>query len=76
MRQGTMALAVCALTALGWGPAMTQEPTPLARAEREAVLAVVQAFFDTMAAKDVPGAERVLIPEGRFIRSGSRMARR
>jgi len=34
--------------------------------EREAVLAVVQAFFDTMAAKDVTGARRVLIPEGRF----------
>lgn len=34
--------------------------------ERKAVLAVVQAFFDTMAAKDVEGARRTVVPEGRF----------
>ena len=34
--------------------------------EQEAVLAVVHAFFDTMAAKDVEGATRTVIPEGRF----------
>ena len=32
----------------------------------EAVLAAVQQFFDTMAAKDVAGAEQVLVPEGLF----------
>jgi hypothetical protein len=35
-------------------------------AEREAVLKVVQAFFDTMTAKDVEGARKVLMPQGRF----------
>jgi hypothetical protein len=34
--------------------------------EREAVLAVVQAFFDTMSANDVEGARKVLQPQGRF----------
>lgn len=43
--------------------AKAQGPPP---AEREAVLASVQAFFDTMAAKDVDGARRILLPEGRF----------
>ena len=36
--------------------------------EQEAsVLAVVQAFFDTMASKDVDGARKVLDPEGSFV---------
>ena len=35
-------------------------------AEREAVLKVVQAFFDTMAAQDVEGARKILQPQGRF----------
>jgi len=34
--------------------------------EREAVVAVVQAFFDTMAAKDVAGAQRILLPDATF----------
>ena len=34
--------------------------------ERKAVLLVVQEFFDTMTSKDVEGARRILIPEGRF----------
>lgn len=66
MRYGSMALAVCAIGILAGRPAGAQEPAPPSQGEREGVLAVVQAFFDTMAAKDVPGAERVLIPEGRF----------
>jgi hypothetical protein len=35
-------------------------------AERDAVLAVVQAFFDTMTAHDVDGARKILQPQGRF----------
>ena len=35
-------------------------------AEREAILATVQKFFDTMAARDVAGARGVLMPDGRF----------
>jgi hypothetical protein len=37
-----------------------------AAAEREAVLTVMQTFFDTMAAKDVDGARKILQPQGRF----------
>lgn len=39
---------------------------PMAAPEEDAVLAAVQRFFDTMAAKDVDGAEEVLVPEGRL----------
>ena len=34
--------------------------------ERDAVLKAVQAFFDTMTAKDVDRAREVLVPQGRF----------
>jgi hypothetical protein len=34
--------------------------------ERDEVLKVVQAFFDTMTARDVEGARKVLQPQGRF----------
>ena len=37
-----------------------------ANAEREAVLKTMQAFFDTMAAKNVEGARSILQPQGRF----------
>lgn len=43
-----------------------QSPPASATTDRDAVLAVVQAFFDTMAARDVAGARRILIPEGRL----------
>ncbi len=36
------------------------------KAPREAVLAAVQRFFDTMTARDVAGATAVLLPAGRF----------
>jgi hypothetical protein len=35
-------------------------------ADREAVLKTIQAFFDTMTAKDVEGARKILQPQGRF----------
>jgi hypothetical protein len=34
--------------------------------DRDAVLQTVQAFFDTMTAKDVEGARKILQPQGRF----------
>ncbi len=37
-----------------------------ATAERDAVLKTVQAFFDTMTARDVEGARAILQPQGRF----------
>lgn len=37
-----------------------------ANPERDAVLKTVQAFFDTMTARDVEGARKILQPQGRF----------
>ncbi len=55
------------LTAFAYASLQAQGPsTSTSDPEREAVLTVIQAFFDTMAAKDVAGARRVVLPEGRF----------
>lgn len=53
-----MLLRVFGVLALAAVPARAQEP------EREAVLAVVQEFFDTMTAADSAGARAVMLPEG------------
>lgn len=50
-------LAVARFASVGGQPAA---------AERDAVLKVMQAFFDTMAAKDIEGARKILQPQGRF----------
>lgn len=55
---------VCLISLCAVASITAQSPAPAA--EREAVLATVQAFFDTMAAADVAGARRILLPEGRF----------
>jgi len=34
--------------------------------DRDAVLAAMQVFFDTMTARDVEGARGILVPQGRF----------
>jgi hypothetical protein len=34
--------------------------------DRDAVLKIVQMFFDTMTARDVDGARKIMVPEGRF----------
>ena len=56
--------------------ARTQEKAaPVASEEREQVIAAVQQLFDAMAAHDVEGVRRVMIPEGRlFSTSGGRDA--
>ena len=41
----------------------TDAQTP---ADRDAVLTTVQTFFDTMTARDVEGARRIMVPDGRF----------
>lgn len=41
---------------------VSAQPAP----ERDEVLKVVQAFFDTMTARDVEGARKILQPQGRF----------
>jgi hypothetical protein len=51
----TVALAFVSIAA-----AQTANP------DRDAVLKTVQAFFDTMSAKDVEGARQILQPQGRF----------
>jgi hypothetical protein len=43
--------------------------------ERDAVLAVVQSFFDTMAAKDATTARKILLPEGRFYAVGDQASK-
>ena len=55
MRELRLALAILAITG---APVRAQE------AEREAILAVVQEFFDTMTAADSAGAREVMLPEG------------
>ena len=55
-------LAILAMVLCLGGVARAQP----AAAEREAVLKVMQAFFDTMAAKDIEGARKILQPQGRF----------
>ena len=51
--------------AVGGAHAHGQAASPLA-GDAAAVAATVQAFFDTMAAKDVEGSRKVLAPTGRF----------
>lgn len=47
--------------------AMLDAPlTAQTSADRDAVLETVQTFFDTMTAKDVEGARKILMPQGRF----------
>ena len=46
--------------------AATAQPAADATADKEAVLATVNKFLETMAAKDVAGARAALMPEGRL----------
>ena len=55
MREIRLVLAIFAIAAV---PVRAQE------ADREAVLAVVQEFFDTMTAADSAGARAIMLPEG------------
>ncbi len=56
-------LFAAALLACMPSGALAQSPPA---SDREAVLAVVQKFFDTMASADVAGQRAILVPEGRF----------
>jgi hypothetical protein len=55
-----IAIVIVVLVAAGSAQAQSSA------AERDAVLKTVQAFFDTMTAKDVEGARRILQAQGRF----------
>lgn len=57
MRRVLIILLFAAVPATG----RTQSAT-----DRDAVLKIVQLFFDTMTARDVEGARKIMIPEGRF----------
>jgi hypothetical protein len=59
MRHIVLALAIVCIAAVG-------RAQPAASVEREAVLAAVQKFFDTMAAGDIAGGRAITLPEGRF----------
>lgn len=48
--------------AVAAAPAHAQSSTT----DRDAVLKVVQVFFDTMTARDIDGAREILVPQGRF----------
>lgn len=56
-------LAVTAMVVVLASPSTSADPV----GEEAAVLAVVQAFFDTMASRDVAGAGKILHPDGRFL---------
>ena len=58
MRTRALAVVLCCLPGLA-----AAQPDV---AEREAVVAVVQRFFDSMATRDVSAASAVLVAEGRF----------
>ena len=57
---GATVAIVCLLS-----PLLAQAQAP-SQAERDAVLGAIQTFFDTMTARDVEGARRVVAPEGRM----------
>ena len=46
--------------------AMVPGSNAQAPADREAVMKVIQTFFDTMTVRDVEGARRIMVPDGRF----------
>ena len=58
-----MRLVVAAVILLMSGLPLQAQP---AAAERDAVLQALQVFFDTMTARDVEGARKILEPQGRF----------
>ncbi len=63
-RAAVIAVGLAVLGGAAWAgvaPAAGQED-----AEKDAVLAVVQKFFDTMTAKDAAGAREILIIDGQF----------
>ena len=53
-------------TAETQGPPAPFPASVTTSAARDTILGVIQTFFETMAAKDVEGARRVLVAEGRF----------
>lgn len=59
-------LAAALLASLPSLVAAQTTPATSPAEEREAVLAVVQKFFDAMAAADMEGLRSVMTPEGRF----------
>ena len=54
-------IVIAVMSAILNGPVAGRTQT-----EREAILKTVQAFFDTMTTKDVEGARKILMPQGRF----------
>jgi hypothetical protein len=64
----TVVLMLASIFALGaCASSPRREAAERAAQDREAILQVVQAFFDTMTARDADAAERLLIAEGVFV---------
>lgn len=73
MQRMTHLMLALLLAVVASGIARAQAPSATTTdADRDAVLAVVQAFFDTMETKDVEAARRLLLPESRFHAVGER----
>jgi len=62
-----LVLACTTISCAGPRPAPPPEPPVVRTAAEEEVLAVIQRFFDTMAARDSTGSAAVLDPEGDFL---------
>ncbi len=65
MRFSAIVMTLLAVSSVHAQPLDFAQGKP-ATAERDAVLKTVQAFFDTMTARDVAGARAILQPQGRF----------
>lgn len=64
----TVVLMLASMLALGaCASSPRREAAERVAQDREAILHVVQAFFDTMTARDADAAEKLLIPEGVFV---------
>jgi len=65
---GTLLSCLMSISLIGSTPSFAEatEGKQLAAAERDSVLKIVQAFFDTMTRNDIEGARHVLQPQGRF----------
>lgn len=61
------ALALCLFATIGCASSPQRQAATRAAEDRSAILDVVQAFFDTMAARDADAAAKLLIPAGVFV---------
>lgn len=61
-----MRVALITIVAVFVMSAFSRDSPAQTSSDRDAVLQVMQTFFDTMTARDVDGARAILVPQGRF----------